>query len=130
MNLHVAREYACIYLCEMPKKALSASGIEVPRLPISPQLIERRIFVIRERNEAVNRNRSRFPDDFMLELTDSDRAVQVNIAIMRAFVRLRELSATHADLARKLEELDRIVGEDRAEELGRIQGTKGYTAGQ
>ena len=34
----------------------------------------------------------------------SDRAVQVNIAIMRAFVRLRELSATHADLARKLED--------------------------
>ena len=30
------------------------------------------------------------------------RAVQVNIAIMRAFVRLRELLSTHADLARKL----------------------------
>ncbi len=37
----------------------------------------------------------------------SKRAVLVNIAIMRAFVRLRELLATHKDLARKLEELER-----------------------
>jgi hypothetical protein len=37
----------------------------------------------------------------------STRAVQVNIAIMRAFVRLRETAATHKDLARKLEELER-----------------------
>jgi hypothetical protein len=37
----------------------------------------------------------------------SDRAVAVNIAIMRAFVHLREILATHKDLARKLEELER-----------------------
>lgn len=37
----------------------------------------------------------------------SDQAVAVNIAIMRAFVRLREILATHKDLARKLEELER-----------------------
>jgi hypothetical protein len=37
----------------------------------------------------------------------SDRAVQVNIAIMRAFVQLRQILATHADLARKLEALER-----------------------
>lgn len=37
----------------------------------------------------------------------SRRAVQVNIEIMRAFVRLRRLLATHEDLARKLEELER-----------------------
>ena len=36
----------------------------------------------------------------------SKRAIDVNIAIMRAFVRLRELLATHKDLARKLEELE------------------------
>ncbi|MBM4032176.1 MAG: ORF6N domain-containing protein [Planctomycetes bacterium] len=36
----------------------------------------------------------------------SRRAVQVNIAIMRAFVHLREILATHKDLARKLEELE------------------------
>jgi hypothetical protein len=37
----------------------------------------------------------------------SKRAVQVNIEIMRAFVRLRALLATHADLARRLDELER-----------------------
>ena len=37
----------------------------------------------------------------------SQRAVQVNIEIMRAFVRLRRLLATHADLARKLAELEK-----------------------
>ena len=38
---------------------------------------------------------------------NSDRAVQMNIFIMRAFVKLRELLATHADLARKIEELEK-----------------------
>ena len=37
----------------------------------------------------------------------SKRAVQVNIAIMRAFVRLRELIAGHQELARKLVELEK-----------------------
>lgn len=37
----------------------------------------------------------------------SKRAVQVNIEIMRAFVRLRQILATNADLARKLEALER-----------------------
>jgi ORF6N domain-containing protein len=37
----------------------------------------------------------------------SPRAVQVNIEIMRAFVRLRGMLASHADLARKLAELER-----------------------
>jgi hypothetical protein len=37
----------------------------------------------------------------------SSRAVEVNIEIMRAFVRLRQLLASHADLARKLDELER-----------------------
>ncbi len=36
----------------------------------------------------------------------SERAVQVNIAIMRAFVRLREMLATNKDLARKLQEME------------------------
>ena len=98
-------------------------------------------------NEQVRRNRSRFPDDFMFQLTaeevrslrsqfatskqgrggrryaplvfteqgiamlstvlNSERAIQVNIEIMRAFVRLRELVATHKDLARKLEALEK-----------------------
>lgn len=36
----------------------------------------------------------------------SDRAIQVNIEIMRAFVRLRGLLAANADLARRLDELE------------------------
>ena len=42
---------------------------------------------------------------------NSDRAIEVNIAIMRAFVRLREILATNKDLARKLEEHDKKLGE-------------------
>lgn len=37
---------------------------------------------------------------------NSERAVQVNIAIMRAFVKLREVIATHKELAHKIEELE------------------------
>jgi hypothetical protein len=36
----------------------------------------------------------------------SPRAVSVNIEIMRAFVRLREVLSSHADLARKLAQLE------------------------
>lgn len=37
----------------------------------------------------------------------SERAVSVNIAIMRAFVKLREMLATHKDLATKIENLEK-----------------------
>ena len=36
----------------------------------------------------------------------SERAIQVNVAIMRAFLKLREILAGHKDLARKLEALE------------------------
>jgi hypothetical protein len=36
----------------------------------------------------------------------SERAVRVNVEIMRAFVQLRQLLSSHADLARKLEALE------------------------
>jgi len=98
-------------------------------------------------NEQVRRNLSRFPEDFMFQLTESEthllrsqfatskegrggrrylpyaftehgvamlssvlnseRAIKVNIEIMRAFVRLRRLLASHADLVRKLDTLER-----------------------
>ena len=41
----------------------------------------------------------------------SDRAVQVNVEIMRTFVRLREIISSHKDSARKLEELERKYDE-------------------
>ena len=36
----------------------------------------------------------------------SDRAIHVNIAIMRAFVQLRQWLASHADIERKLLEME------------------------
>jgi hypothetical protein len=40
----------------------------------------------------------------------SKRAVQTNLAIIRAFVRLRRILATHRDVARKIEEHDQQIG--------------------
>ncbi len=100
-------------------------------------------------NQAVRRNKDRFPQDFAFQLTEEEwkslisqtvtsntgrggrrklpwvfteqgvamlssvlrsaRAVQVNIAIMRTFVRLREMLATHKDIARKIAEHDRQI---------------------
>lgn len=98
-------------------------------------------------NKAVKRNKDRFPQDFMFQLTkdevellrfqigtskrtgrggrrylpyafteqgvamlssvlNSKRAVHVNIAIMRAFVKLREILSTHKELAHKFKELE------------------------
>src|SRR5881275_2255512 len=100
-------------------------------------------------NQAVKRNASRFPADFMFRLTTeevprlrsqtvtlkrgqnvkyrpyafteqgvamlssvlrSERAVKVNIAIMRAFVKLRETLETNREFARKFSELEKRVG--------------------
>ena len=41
---------------------------------------------------------------------NNERTIQANIAIMRAFVRLREALATHKELAAQLNELERKVG--------------------
>jgi hypothetical protein len=41
---------------------------------------------------------------------NSERAVKMNIAIMRAFVKLRETFETNLELARKFSELERRVG--------------------
>jgi len=46
---------------------------------------------------------------------NSDRAIDVNIAIMRAFVQLRQLLSTHRELAAKLAQLERkLEGHDEA----------------
>ena len=93
---------------------------------------------------AVRRNRDRFPNDFMFELSkselddlrcqfgtsrwggtryspfafteqgvamlssvlNSERAIQVNIQIMRTFTQLRNMLATHDDLKRKIEAME------------------------
>ena len=41
----------------------------------------------------------------------SERAIAVNIAIMRAFVRMREFASTSAELAKKLDDLEGRVGD-------------------
>jgi hypothetical protein len=53
------------------------------------------------------------PDDFteqgvamLTSVLNSPRTVQVNVEIMRAFVRLRTALATNAELARSLDELE------------------------
>ena len=150
----------------MPKKK-KTSTIAIPS-----ELIEKRIYLVRGQkvmldsdlaelygvttgnlNLAVRRNKSRFPQDFMFQLTAeeakslllqtarskgrggrrtppsvfteqgvamlssvlrSEQAVQVNIAIMRAFVRLRELLVIHKDLANKIEDLERQDAEHDA----------------
>ena len=38
---------------------------------------------------------------------NSERAINVNIEIMRAFIRLRRILASHAELARKLDALEK-----------------------
>lgn len=101
-------------------------------------------------NQAVKRNPTRFPQDFMFQLTmeesksleahsrsqivtlkkgqnikyrphaftehgilmlssvlNSERAVQVNIEIMRTFVRMREILASNAELNKRLDDLER-----------------------
>ena len=103
-------------------------------------------------NQAVKRNISRFPKDFMFRLTaaekeelvtncdqfntlkhstslpyafteqgiamlssvlNSERAIQVNILIMRIFTRLRDMFSTHKELATRLEELEiKYAGHD------------------
>ena len=42
---------------------------------------------------------------------NSQRAIDVSVFVVRAFVRLREILAAHAQLSRKLDELERKVGE-------------------
>jgi hypothetical protein len=50
---------------------------------------------------------------------NSERAVKVNIAIMRAFVKLRRTLETNRELARKFSELEKRVGK-HDEEIGAI----------
>jgi phage regulator Rha-like protein len=100
-------------------------------------------------NQAVKRNASRFPKDFMFQLTaeeaetirlsrsqivilkrgenikylpfaftehgalmlanvlNSERAAQTSVQVVRAFVRLRQMLASNAELARKLDAMER-----------------------
>jgi hypothetical protein len=65
--------------------------------------------VILKRGQNIKYRPSAFTEHGILMLStvlSSERAVQVNIEIMRTFVRLRLLLASNAELAKKLEELE------------------------
>ena len=137
---------------------------------VSIEVVERKILLIRDQrvmiksdlaelygaatkrlNEQVKRNRERFPEDFMFQLTQAEKsevvakcdhlknlkfssklpfaftehgalmaagvlntplAIEVSIFIVRAFVRLRQMLLSHADLARKLEALEKKYDEN------------------
>jgi hypothetical protein len=67
-------------------------------------------FVILKRGENLKYRPYAFTEQGVAMLSSvlhSDRAVRVNIEIMRAFVQLRQLLASNADLARKLEMLEK-----------------------
>jgi hypothetical protein len=107
----------------------------------------------RRLNEQVRRNRDRFPEDFIFELTaeelanlksqsatsswggrrklplaftehgammaatvlSTQRAVEVSIYVVRAFIQLRDLLAGNKELAQHLKELEqRLQGHDQA----------------
>ncbi len=40
---------------------------------------------------------------------NSERAIEINVAVIRTFVRLRQILATHEDVVRKIEEHDRQI---------------------
>lgn len=44
-------------------------------------------------------------------ILNSDQAIEVNIQIMRVFVKIKEMLASHKDLAHKIEDLERKLGE-------------------
>ena len=52
-------------------------------------------------------------------ILNSDRAIEVNIAIMRAFVELRKISSSHKQLAQKLSEIEARL-EDHDESIEAI----------
>ncbi|NCU32075.1 MAG: ORF6N domain-containing protein [Candidatus Moranbacteria bacterium] len=105
---------------------------------------------VKQLKRAVRRNISRFPEDFMFELTkeeydslrsqfgtlkrgqhvkyfpfvfteqgvamlssvlNSERAIQVNIAIMRTFTRFRSMIEAHKDLKKKIEDMEKKYDE-------------------
>jgi|ERR1043166_6051261 hypothetical protein len=59
---------------------------------------------------------------------NSDRAIKVNIAIMRAFVKLRQMLDTNHELAAKFLELERLVGKHDEEIAAILEAIRQLTA--
>jgi len=107
-------------LYQVPTKSLNlAVRRNADRFPedFSFQLTKEEVSSLRFQFETSNKGRGGrryLPHAFtehgvamLSSVLNSKRAVQVNILIIRAFVKLREMLSTHKDLARKLEELEK-----------------------
>ncbi|HOW97089.1 MAG TPA: ORF6N domain-containing protein [Kiritimatiellia bacterium] len=99
-------------------KAVSRNRDRFPAdfvFPLAREEVARLRFQIGTSNEGRGGRRYRpyaFTEEGVAMLSGvlrSERAVHVNVAIMRAFVRLRGLLAAHHELAAKLTELERRV---------------------
>ena len=145
---------------------MGSSKTSIPKPLIPQEVIESKILLVRGKkiildkdlaklykvptgrlNEQVKRNKERFPEDFMFQLTkeefenwrsqiaisnskkmglrrkpyafteqgvamlssvlNSKVAIQVNIQIMRTFIRLKEIIMSHKDLQRKIENMEK-----------------------
>ena len=76
----------------------------------SQVLRSRSQFVTLKRGQNIKYRPYAFTEHGILMLSSvlkSDRAIQVNIEVMRTFVRLRRMLASNSDLAKKLEDLER-----------------------
>lgn len=54
----------------------------------------------------------------------SDRAIEVNIAIMRAFVKIREILATNKELSDRLDKLERRMGKKDQEVIALFEAIR------
>ncbi len=59
---------------------------------------------------------------------NSERAIRVNIAIMRAFVKLRQLLNTNPELAQKFSELERRIDKQDEEIAAILEAIRQLTA--
>jgi hypothetical protein len=84
------------------------------------QLTKEEAVALRSQFVTLEKGRGRYPKYAPLAFTEqgvamlssilrSKRAVQVNVAIMRTFVKLREMLATNEELARKVAQHDRQI---------------------
>jgi hypothetical protein len=109
------------WLYEVPTKVLKQAVRRNPdRFPIdfmfelteNETIASRSQFVTLKRGQNIKYRPFAFTEQGVAMLSsvlNSQRAIQVNITIMRAFVQMRRFLETHRELALKIEELERTV---------------------
>ncbi len=144
MNDKTSKDKSLIPIERIERMILLIRGLKVM---LDSDLAELYGVTTKRLNEQVRRNLSRFPADFVFQLTESEsdllrsqiatskigrggrrylpyvfteqgvamlssvlsseRAIKVNIEIMRAFVRLRQILSSNKELSRRLDELEK-----------------------